>query len=90
LLPYSTFIIFLFSSQIKSDHRNLNIKQHLHPQRQRFEITSTTMCIRIIEKYAVCGCIYHIHGVDACAAYGQHAVADKVISVGYTCPMHAK
>jgi hypothetical protein len=48
------------------------------------------MCIRVIEKYAVCGCIYHIHGVDACAAYGQHAVSDKVVAVGYACPKHAK
>ena len=47
------------------------------------------MCIRIIEKYAVCGCIYHVHSVDACPAVGKHAVTDKVISVGYTCPMHA-
>jgi len=48
------------------------------------------MCIRVIEKFAVCGCIYHIHGVDACAAYGTHAVSDKVVAVGYKCPKHAK
>ncbi|KAF2404301.1 hypothetical protein EJ06DRAFT_195624 [Trichodelitschia bisporula] len=49
-----------------------------------------TMCIRVIEVYAVCGCTYHVHGVDACAAYGQHAVADKTVQVGYACPRHAK
>jgi hypothetical protein len=48
------------------------------------------MCIRIVEKYAVCGCIYHVHGVDACPAYGRHEVADRVVQVGYACPRHAK
>lgn len=48
------------------------------------------MCLRVIEKYAVCGCIYHVHGVDACAAYGQHGVSDKVVQVGYACPTHMK
>lgn len=48
------------------------------------------MCIRIVEKYAVCGCIYHVHAVDACAAVGRHPVSDKIIHVGYTCAAHAK
>ncbi|KAH7059073.1 hypothetical protein B0J12DRAFT_566867 [Macrophomina phaseolina] len=48
------------------------------------------MCIRIVEKYAVCGCIYHVHAVDACASVGRHPVVDKVIHVGYTCATHAK
>jgi hypothetical protein len=52
--------------------------------------TSIIMCMRVIEKYAVCGCIYHVHGVDACAAYGQHGVSDKVVQVGYACPTHMK
>lgn len=47
------------------------------------------MCIRIIEQYAVCGCVYHVHAVDACAAYGQHGVADKVVAVGYACSQHS-
>jgi hypothetical protein len=48
------------------------------------------MCLRVVEKWAVCGCIYHVHGVDACPAYNQHGVSDKVVLVGYACPKHRK
>jgi len=47
------------------------------------------MCIRVIERYAICGCKYHVHSIDACAAYGQHAISDKVVYVGYACPQHS-
>ncbi|KAL2350309.1 hypothetical protein BJ546DRAFT_452086 [Cryomyces antarcticus] len=47
------------------------------------------MCIRIIEKYAVCGCVYYIHAVDACAAFGRHPVVDRIVLVGYLCPQHS-
>jgi hypothetical protein len=52
------------------------------------QLPNPTMCIRVIEKWAVCGCIYYTHAVDACPAYGQHGVSDKVIHVGYACPKH--
>ncbi|KAF2087520.1 hypothetical protein K490DRAFT_41321 [Saccharata proteae CBS 121410] len=46
------------------------------------------MCIRIVERYAICGCIYHIHSVDACAFYGRHQIVDRLVRVGYTCTRH--
>ncbi|KAF2841681.1 hypothetical protein M501DRAFT_928589 [Patellaria atrata CBS 101060] len=48
------------------------------------------MCIRLIEKYAICDCIYYVHNVDPCASLGRHAVVDRVITVGYICPVHCK
>lgn len=47
------------------------------------------MCKRVIEVYAVCGCVYHIHNVDPCGLVGQHPIEDKIIKVGYTCPKHS-
>ncbi|KAF1985172.1 hypothetical protein K402DRAFT_309640, partial [Aulographum hederae CBS 113979] len=47
------------------------------------------MCFRIVERYAVCGCVYHVHGIDACSAYGRHAVQDRVVYVGYACSRHS-
>ncbi|KAF1915436.1 hypothetical protein BDU57DRAFT_452069 [Ampelomyces quisqualis] len=46
------------------------------------------MCLRIIEKFPACGCIYHTHAVDRCPYYGRHQVEDKVVWVGMTCPQH--
>ena len=46
------------------------------------------MCIQLIERYAVCKCVYHVHAVDQCSSYGQHPVQQKTILVGYTCPNH--
>ena len=46
------------------------------------------MCIRVTERYAVCGCVYHTHGVDACASYGRHSVITREVYVGYLCPTH--
>ena len=48
------------------------------------------MCIRIIERYAVCRCVYHSHGVDPCPAWGKagHQVREKEVLVGYTCSRH--
>ncbi|KAF2263926.1 hypothetical protein CC78DRAFT_263539 [Lojkania enalia] len=48
-----------------------------------------TMCIRLIEKYAVCGCIYYVHAVDPCKFYGRHAVVEQVVYVGSSCKDHA-
>ncbi|KAF1971743.1 hypothetical protein BU23DRAFT_170933 [Bimuria novae-zelandiae CBS 107.79] len=46
------------------------------------------MCLRVIEKFPVCGCTYHIHAIDACSNYGRHAVTEKVIYVGFACQQH--
>ncbi|KAL7269360.1 hypothetical protein RUND412_007984 [Rhizina undulata] len=39
------------------------------------------MCMRVVERFAVCKCIYYVHGVDQCSAYGRrgHEVQDKVV-----------
>ena len=47
------------------------------------------MCYRVIEKYSVCGCVYHVHAVDACLAVGRHPVVDKIVYVGMSCAAHA-
>jgi hypothetical protein len=49
------------------------------------------MCIQVVERYAVCRCIYYIHEVDRCALYGQrgHEVTERVVDVGYACPDHS-
>ncbi|KAF8254128.1 hypothetical protein K440DRAFT_618774 [Wilcoxina mikolae CBS 423.85] len=49
------------------------------------------MCYRVIEIYAVCRCVYYVHGVDQCGAYGLpgHHVEDRTLLVGHTCPQHA-
>lgn len=49
------------------------------------------MCMRVVERYAVCKCVYFTHGIDQCSAYGRrgHLVQDKVVLVGHTCPSHS-
>ena len=47
------------------------------------------MCIKVIERYAVCRCIYYSHAVDACPAYGRHDVKLREVLVGYTCSRHS-
>ena len=48
------------------------------------------MCMQIIEKYAVCGCVYYTHGVDFCPRRDQrgHLVTIREIYVGYACSRH--
>ncbi|RPA85555.1 hypothetical protein BJ508DRAFT_322592 [Ascobolus immersus RN42] len=48
------------------------------------------MCLRVVERYAVCGCIYYVHGVDQCRQFGMlgHEVEDKVVLVGHSCQAH--
>lgn len=48
------------------------------------------MCIKVVERYAVCRCIYYSHAVDACPAYGRrgHSIKTQEILVGYTCTRH--
>lgn len=52
---------------------------------------TATMCMRVVERYAVCKCVYFTHGIDQCSAYGRrgHLVQDKVVLVGHTCPSHS-
>ncbi|RPA71761.1 hypothetical protein BJ508DRAFT_187827, partial [Ascobolus immersus RN42] len=49
------------------------------------------MCIRITERYAVCSCIYYIHGVDQCQAVGQagHKIDERDVLVGHSCEAHS-
>ncbi|CAF9923512.1 hypothetical protein IMSHALPRED_005947 [Imshaugia aleurites] len=45
------------------------------------------MCIKVVERYAVCRCIYYSHAVDTCPAYGRrgHSIKTIEVLVGYTC-----
>lgn len=58
-----------------------------HPQIPK----AATMCMRVVERYSVCKCVYFIHGIDQCSAYGRrsHEVEDRVVLVGHTCPDHS-
>ncbi|KAH7065214.1 hypothetical protein B0J12DRAFT_639505 [Macrophomina phaseolina] len=49
------------------------------------------MCYQVVERYAVCRCLYHKHAIDPCAQYGQygHSVQEKTVLVGYACNVHA-
>ena len=47
------------------------------------------MCIKVIERYAVCRCVYYSHAVDPCPAFGRHEVKLKEVLVGYTCSNHS-
>ncbi|KAF2823916.1 hypothetical protein CC86DRAFT_297717 [Ophiobolus disseminans] len=46
------------------------------------------MCLRLVEKFPACGCVYHTHAVDRCSYYGRHSVIDRTIWVGLSCPHH--
>ncbi|EFW99193.1 hypothetical protein CMQ_5614 [Grosmannia clavigera kw1407] len=50
------------------------------------------MCYRLVERFSVCGCVYHQHAVDRCAAYNQsgHKIQERIIPVGYTCSLHSE
>ncbi len=49
------------------------------------------MCIQVVERYAVCGCLYYKHQVDACSNYRKrgHEVRTVEVLVGYSCPKHS-
>ena len=49
------------------------------------------MCIRVSERYSICGCIYYSHAIDTCPAWENpnHQVREKEVLVGYTCSHHA-
>ena len=48
------------------------------------------MCVKVVERYALCRCIYYSHQVDACPAYGRrgHKVKTQEVLIGYTCSRH--
>lgn len=50
------------------------------------------MCYQIVERYAVCKCLYHRHAIDPCNNYGRpgHGVTEKTVLVGFACPDHGK
>ena len=49
------------------------------------------MCIRVVEKYAICLCVYYRHAVNPCPAYDErgHKVKIKEVLVGYCCSRHS-
>ncbi|RPB25426.1 hypothetical protein L211DRAFT_762797, partial [Terfezia boudieri ATCC MYA-4762] len=49
------------------------------------------MCLRVIEQFSVCRCVYYVHGVDQCNSYGMrgHYIQDKVVLVGHACKKHS-
>ena len=49
------------------------------------------MCIQVVERYAVCRCIYLKHQVDFCSNYRHkgHDIHCRDILVGYTCQDHS-
>ena len=59
---------------------------HLTNQKSYF-----IMCYQVVERYAVCRCLYHRHAIDPCQSYGQrhHHVQEKTVLVGYACPRHS-
>ncbi|RPA96275.1 hypothetical protein L873DRAFT_1695155 [Choiromyces venosus 120613-1] len=50
------------------------------------------MCIRITERFAVCNCVYFVHGIDQCQSVGRqgHLVQEKTVLVGYACHKHSR
>ena len=51
----------------------------------------SSMCLQIVEKYAVCGCLYHRHAVDPCPKANQrgHGISTREVRVGYACSRHS-
>ena len=49
------------------------------------------MCYQLTERYAVCGDLYYRHAIDPCQLWGKkgHAVIEKTVRVGFSCPQHA-
>ena len=48
------------------------------------------MCIKIVERYALCRCIYYSHALDTCPAYDRrgHGIKSIEVLVGYNCYRH--
>ena len=54
--------------------------------------SASEMCYRLVERYAVCHCLYFIHAVDPCVLYGYkgHSTTDRILLVGYLCSYHSR
>ena len=78
---------------ISSNQRVLQPDSTSPPQtpNQQHPPSHSEMCIRVVERFAVCNCVYYVHGVDQCGAYGRrgHEIEDRNVPVGHTCPEHA-
>lgn len=50
------------------------------------------MCIQIVERYAVCRCLFYKHSVDACPSYRRrgHDITIRDVLVGYACLKHSR
>lgn len=48
------------------------------------------MCYQVVERFALCRCLYYRHAIDPCAGHGQrgHMVQEKTVLVGYACSNH--
>lgn len=48
------------------------------------------MCWKVVERYTICRCIYYVHSVDACPAYGRrgHIIKLQDVLVGVYCSRH--
>ena len=49
------------------------------------------MCIQVVERYSVCGCLYYSHQVDPCPSYSKrgHKIATREVLVRYACSKHS-
>lgn len=63
--------------------------QRLLSESSKKPVYPPAMCIKVVERYAVCRCIYYTHSIDPCPAYGRHDVKVKEVLVGYTCTRHS-
>ena len=91
---------FIFAPQKRARLSFLTLQNHprlapgRHPkdssQHLTYAITLLAiMCIKVIERYAVCRCLYYSHAVDPCPSFGRHEVKLKEVLVGYTCSNHS-
>ena len=79
-------------SSISTDFVRFTSRFHCHRSinQSTLPTTKTKMCYQIVERYAVCRCLYHKHSVDPCQRYGQrgHSTTEKTVLVGFACPSH--
>lgn len=78
-------------TKILPANRRLSVEQQTKHRKLSSLTTAKNMCIKIVERYAVCQCIYTTHAVDPCSRVGlrDHTIILKEILVGYTCPRHS-
>lgn len=78
------------TTSLHANHR-LSVEQQTKHRKLILLASATKMCIKIVERYAVCQCIYTTHAVDPCSRVGlrDHSIILKEVLVGYTCPRHS-